>query len=42
MKKYNEATIELISLSVADVITASVNDVGSRMGWFDANEEDEE
>ena len=31
MKAYNEAKIELISLSVADVITLSGE--GSYMGW---------
>ena len=33
MKTYNEAKIELISLSVADVITFS--DIGSFMDWED-------
>jgi len=33
MKTYNEAKIELISLSVADVIT--VSDIGSFMDWED-------
>ena len=36
MKTYNEAKIELISLSVADVITLS--DVGSFMGWGEGEE----
>ena len=42
MKKYNEATIELISFSVAEVITTSATGVGSRMAWGDVAEEDEE
>ena len=33
MKAYNEAKIELISLSVTDVITASEYDVGASMDW---------
>ncbi len=42
MKKYNEATIELISLSVADVITTSAIGVGSRMGWGDVTDDEGE
>lgn len=36
MKAYNEAKIELISLSVADVITVSGD--GSYMGWGDGED----
>ena len=36
MKAYNEAKIELISLSVADVITLSGE--GSYMGWGDGED----
>ena len=36
MKNYNEAKIELISLSVADVITVSGD--GSFMGWDDGED----
>ena len=36
MKTYNEAKIELISLSVADVITLSGD--GSFMGWGEGDD----
>ena len=36
MKTYNEAKIELISLSVTDVITTSGD--GSFMGWGDGED----
>ena len=36
MKQYSEAKIELISLSVADVITLSGN--GSFMGWGEGDD----
>lgn len=40
MKKYSEVKIEMISLSVTDVITAST-DYGAFMSWnYDTEEDD--